>query len=143
MLPYMKHSNQGRVGSMPQNRWYEEDCRELHRQLNVSQLSGTITSVQARNEMYKMTRPKRRVWEASEYWELYHMLMSIDCATTWKRLRESRPQTPIEDPNTCHTYTERLYQVPNQPPIPMPSTPRPTMGILFTTSRVTKVIRKL
>ena len=44
-FPYTKHSSQGRVGSMPQNRWYDEDCRDLHRQLKVLQLSGTITSV--------------------------------------------------------------------------------------------------
>ena len=29
-IPYTKHSNQGRVRSMPQNRWYDEDCRYLH-----------------------------------------------------------------------------------------------------------------
>ena len=53
----------------------------------------------------------------------YHMLMSRDCALAWKRLQESRPQTPTEDPNTWCTYTKRLYHVPNQPPIPRPSTP--------------------
>ena len=71
------------------------------------------------------------------------MLMSRDCALAWKRLWEPRPQTPIEDPNTWHTYTERLYHVPNQSPIPMPSTPRPTTGTLFTASRVMKVITNL
>ena len=59
-LPYTKHSNQGRVGSMPQNRWYDDDCRDLHRQLKVSYLSGTITSIQAHKEMLKMTRRKRQ-----------------------------------------------------------------------------------
>ena len=142
-FPYTKASSHGRIGSMPQNKWYDEDCRELYRQLKVSRLSGTLSSVQARKEMRKMTRRKRRAWEASQYWELYHMLMSRDCALAWKRLREPRSQTPIEDPNIWHTYTERLYHVPNQPPIPLPSTPRPTMGTLFTTSRVTKVIKKL
>ena len=47
----MRHSNQGRVGSIPQNRWYDEDFRELYRLLKVSQLGGTITVVQARKEM--------------------------------------------------------------------------------------------
>ena len=45
------------------------------------------------------------------------MLMSRDYALAWKRPQEPRPQTPIEDPNTWHTYTKRLYQVPNQMPI--------------------------
>ena len=67
-------------------------------------------------------------WEASQYWEVYHMLMSRDDALAWKRLWEPRPQTPVKDPNTWHTYIERFYHVPNQPPIPMPSTPRPTTG---------------
>ena len=142
-FPYTKYSNQGRVGSMPQTRWYDEDCRNLHRQLKVSQLGGTITAIQARKEKRKMARHKRRVWETSQYWELYHMLMSSDCATAWRRLREPTPQTPIEDPNTRHTYTKSPYQVPNQPPIRMPSTPRPTMGTFYTTSRVTKIRKKL
>ena len=93
--------------------------------------------------MCEITRRKRRAWEASQYWELYHMLISSDCATVWRRLREPRPQTSIEDPNTWHPYTKRLYQVPNQPPISMPSTRRPTLGTLLTTSRATKVIKKL
>ena len=46
-FPYTKHSNHSRIGSMPQNKWYDEDCRELYRQLKVSRLSGTISSVQA------------------------------------------------------------------------------------------------
>ena len=54
-FPYTKHSNQCRVGSMPQNRWYDDDCRDLNRQLKVPQLGDTITSVQARKEMCKMT----------------------------------------------------------------------------------------
>ena len=83
------------------------------------------------------------MWEAFQYWELYHMLMSSDCAIAWKRLWEPRPQTPINDPNTWHTYTERLYQVPNHPPSHMPCTPRRTMGTVLTTERVTKVIKKL
>ena len=33
---YTKHSNQDRVGAIPQNRWYDEDCVDLSRQLKVS-----------------------------------------------------------------------------------------------------------
>ena len=29
-FPHTKHSKQGRVGSMPHNRWYDEDCRDLY-----------------------------------------------------------------------------------------------------------------
>ena len=91
-------------------------------------------------KMRKMTRRKR---ETSRYWELHHMLMSSDCVIAWKILQEPRPQTPIEHYSIGYTYTERLYPVPNQSPILMPSTPWPTMGTLFATYWVTKVIKKL
>ena len=71
------------------------------------------------------------------------MLMSSDCVTAWKRLGEPRRHTPIENPSTWHSYAENLYQVPNQPPISMPYTPRPNMGNFFTTSMVMKAIKRL
>ena len=73
---------------MPQNRWYDDDCKDLHRELKVSQLNGTITPIQVRKEMCTMTRRKRQSWEASQNWELYHMLMSNDFTSAWKRLWE-------------------------------------------------------
>ena len=30
-FPYTKDSSHGRIGSMPQNKWYDEDCWELYR----------------------------------------------------------------------------------------------------------------
>ena len=78
-FPYTKYSNQSRIGSMPSNMWYVEDYRALYRQLEVLQLSDrTISLVQARKEMHKMTRRKRQAWETSQYLELYHMFMSRD-----------------------------------------------------------------
>ena len=35
-VPYTKHSNHSRLGSMPKNKWYDEDCRDLYSQLKVS-----------------------------------------------------------------------------------------------------------
>ena len=64
-FPYTKHSNQSRIGSIPHNRWYDEDRRDFYRQLKVSRLSGSISSVQVCKEMCKMKRRKRRAWEAS------------------------------------------------------------------------------
>ena len=142
-FPHTRHCSKVRLGSMPQNRWYDEECRDLYRHLKISQLNGTISSVEARKRMRKMTRCKKRAWEESQYWELYHMLMSCDSATAWRRLREPKSRTPIEEPNTWHTYAEKLYQVPNQPPIQTPSGPRPRIGTFFTTSMVIKAIKKL
>ena len=110
-FPHTKLSKQGTVGSMPQNRWYDEDCKDLYRQ---------------HKELQKMTRRKKQVWEAPQYWKLYHMLMCSLCTTNQHPLR-------IQD-HTWHVYTNKLYQVLNQPPIRMPSTPRPTMETFFKTS---------
>ena len=142
-FPHTRHSHHTRIGSMPQNRWYDDECRDLYKKLRISQLTGLIGHREARKQMRKMTRYKKRVWEESQYWDLYHMLMSNDCARAWRRLQEPQSQTPIQDPSTWHTYAEKLYQVPDQPPIMTPYTPRPTMGTFFTTSMVIKAIKKL
>ena len=58
-FPYTKHSNQGKLGSMPQNKWYDEDSRDLHRKLTVSQLNGSITvEIQAQHRPSRLKKPR-------------------------------------------------------------------------------------
>lgn len=128
---------------MPQNRWYDDECRELYRRLRTQKALGEITETEARKRMKTLTRRKRRKYEETQYWDLYHMLMSGDAATAWRRLREPRTPTPIEDPETWHSYAEGLYHIPQQPPIPHPPEPRPTTCTFFTTQMVKRAIRRL
>lgn len=100
-FPY--HIQTGRPptsGSMPQNRWYDDECRNLYHSLRVQRARGEITRRQAGRRMHTLTRRKRRAYEEAQYWDTYHMLMSRDAAAAWRRLREPRPPTPIADPQT-------------------------------------------
>ena len=114
------------AGSLPQNRWYNDDCRDKYRQLKLSRLGGIITTNKAHKEMGNMICRKRQTWEASQIrtsticsWVTSVPLPGGDYG--------NKTKTPIKDRNTWYTYTEKLYQAPNQPCIPMPSSPRPTV----------------
>lgn len=106
-FPHTTHTGHPpRAGTMPQNRWYDADCRELYRHLRSQKALGEITEIEARKKMKTLTRRTRRAYEETQYWDLYHMLMSGDAATAWRRLRESQTPTPIEDLEIWHTYAE-------------------------------------
>ena len=77
------HTHMGRTvkpGTMPQNRWYDDECRELYMPLRTQQALGKITQKEARRQMRSLTRRKRRAYEETQYWDLYHLLMSRDSA---------------------------------------------------------------
>ena len=69
--------------------------------------------------------------------------MSPDCKVSWRRLREPRPPTPIEDSEAWRAYAEGLYHVPHQPPIPQPPDIRPVIGAFFTRAMVLRAILRL
>ena len=71
------------------------------------------------------------------------MLMSSNTSTAWRHLRERHPSTPINDPQTWHTYAKQLYEIPNQPLIPQPTDSPPTTSTFFTTTMVARVIGHL
>ena len=142
---YPHHTSSGHItkGNMPQNQWYDEECRELYRSLQAQKARGEITHQEASRCIKTLTRRKRRAYEEEQYWDLYHLLMSRDAATAWRRIREPRPPTPIDDPQVWHTYAESLYHLPLQPPIIHPPDPRPTISTFFTAPMVEKAIRRL
>ncbi|MCO5608775.1 hypothetical protein L7F22_062991 [Adiantum nelumboides] len=88
------HTYPPREGSMPQNGWYDDDCRELRRGLRTAETLGEITHRQAQRRMQSLIRRKKREWEERQYWELYHLLMSRDSEEAWRRIRE-RGRPPI------------------------------------------------
>ncbi|MCO5549181.1 hypothetical protein L7F22_002647 [Adiantum nelumboides] len=128
---------------MPQNRWYDDECRELYRNLRAQRAPGEITEREARRQMKTLTRRKKREFEEAQELDLFHLLMSQDSAVAWRRLREPRPSTPIEDPQRWHDYAQRLYEIPGQPLIPKRIGPRPASSTFFTAGMVERAIRCL
>ena len=141
-FPVTTHSAP-RTGAMPQNRWYDDECRQLYQNLRAQQALGSISERQMRRRMGTLTRRKRRAFEEAQWWDMYHTLMSRHATVAWRDMRQRSIPTPIEDPDVWRTYTERLYQIPDQPPIPHPAEPRPTTPTFFTIEMVRKGIQGL
>ncbi|MCO5600622.1 hypothetical protein L7F22_054737 [Adiantum nelumboides] len=116
-FPHSTHTDSPRTGTMPQNRWYDDECRDLRKKVRALEASGEITHREAQRRMHSLTRRKKRAWEEIQYWDLYHLLMSRDSKEAWRRIRESRQPTPNQDPQQWHHYAESLYHIPDQPPI--------------------------
>ncbi|MCO5554543.1 hypothetical protein L7F22_008073 [Adiantum nelumboides] len=128
---------------MPQNRWYDDECRQLYQRLRAQHITEQISERQMRRQMGTLTRRKRRAFEVTQWWDMYPTLQSRDAAISWRDMRQRTPPTPIEDPAIWHTYAEALYQVPAQPPLPHPAAPRPTAPTLFTIDMVRRGIQSL
>ncbi|KAH6556711.1 hypothetical protein KP509_1Z160900 [Ceratopteris richardii] len=89
-FPHRTYVHPPRRGSMPQNRWYDAECRELRKHLQILEHRGDITHAQSQRRMQILTRRKRREWEERQYWDIYHLLMSRDSVVAWRHLRERR-----------------------------------------------------
>ena len=54
--PHHKHSS----GNMPQNNWYDEECKETRTSLQKEVLMGAITQKQSKKMYSKVVRRKKR-----------------------------------------------------------------------------------
>ena len=144
-FPHTPHRpvTQAKTGTMPQNDWYDDECRDTRARLLLKQARGEISAKQAKRAFQSLTRRKKRAFEIEKYWALYQLFLSNNSAEAWKKIREHRPPTPITTPQVWHTYGESLYHIPDQPPLPHPPQPRPSTSTFFTTSMVKKAIKKL
>ncbi|MCO5610243.1 hypothetical protein L7F22_064479 [Adiantum nelumboides] len=50
-------------GTMPQNRWYDDECRQLYQRLRAEHITEQISERQMRRQMGTLTRRKRRAFE--------------------------------------------------------------------------------
>ena len=67
-FPHHMHKvHTARSGTMPQNRWYDEECKELYRHLRTQQALGRITREEARRQMRPLTRRKKQAYEETQY----------------------------------------------------------------------------
>ena len=74
--PHHKHSSK----NMPQNNWYDKECKEMRTSLQREVLSGAITQKQSKKMYNKIVRRKKRNYLAQLEKELYHLFLSQDFA---------------------------------------------------------------
>ena len=71
--PHTQSEHMQRSGSMPQNNWYDEECREMRATLQREVLLGVMTHRQLQIAFLRLLRQKKRTYLAQLERELYHL----------------------------------------------------------------------
>ena len=110
--PHYKPHHKCSSGSMPQNNWYDKECRQMRISLQKEVLSGAITQKQAKKMYSKIVRRKKRNHLAQLEKKLYHLFLSQDSAEAWKFFQEHTPPPAITSIEVWGDYAKTLYTVP-------------------------------
>ena len=76
--PHTQPDQRQRSGSMPQNSWYDEECRDMRAQVQRELLLGVITYRQSRIALRRLVRRKKRAFLAQIERDLYKLFLSRD-----------------------------------------------------------------
>ncbi|MCO5607954.1 hypothetical protein L7F22_062156 [Adiantum nelumboides] len=118
---------------MPQNSWYDEECREMRAQLQRDFLLGVITHRQSQTAFRRLVRRKKRAYLAQLERDLFDLFLSRDSGDAWRFFHEHSPPPVITSPAVWGQYVTSLYTVPGQDPLPDPTEPCPPTSTFFTT----------
>ena len=141
--PHTQPDQRRRSGSMPQNSWYDEECKETRARIQRELLLGVITHRQSRITLRRLVRRKKRAFLAQMERDLYQLFLSQDSGEAWRFFHEHSPPPCITSPEVWGQYAASLYTIPGQPPLPDPPEPCPTTSIFFTTEMVKKAIDRM
>ena len=87
-----------RPGSMPQNSWYDAECREMRITLEKEVLLGIITHKKSRSIFRCLVRRKKRAFITQLEQGLYKLFQSQDSSEAWRLFHEHSPPLPITSP---------------------------------------------
>ena len=141
--PHTKPHQKRSTGNMPQNNWYDEECKEMRTSLQKEELSGAITHKQSKKMYSRIVRRKKRNYLAQLEKELYHLFLSQDSAEAWKFFQERTPPPAITSTEVWGEYAKTLYTVLGQEPLPEPLEICPQNYSFFTKEMVRKAIDKM
>eukprot|EP00250_Pteridium_aquilinum_P004691 c14891_g1_i2 orf=2-1366(-) len=141
--PHTQPDRRRHSGSMPQNSWYDEECREMRAQLQRDLLLGVITYRQSRIAYRRLVRRKKRAFLAQMERDLYQLFLSRDSREAWRFFHEHSPPPVITSPDVWGQYATSLYTVPGQDPLPDPTEPCPPTSTFFTTGMVKRAIGRM
>lgn len=128
---------------VPQNSWYDNECREMRNRLQREVTLGARTHKQAQTSFRRLVRKKKRDFLAQQEAEIYQLFLGQDSEKAWRMFQERSPPTPIAAPGIWHTYARTLYEVPGQPPTLPPTSLRPTHSTFYTPHMVVEAIDRL
>ena len=107
-----------KTGNMPQNSWYDEECREVRAQIKRELALGNITYKQSRVALRRIVRRKKRAFLTWLEHELYQLFLSRDSSEAWRFFHEQSPPPVITSPDAWGQYAASLYTISGQPPLP-------------------------
>ena len=132
-----------KTGNMPQNSWYDEECKEVRAQIKRELTLGNITYKQSRVALRRIVRWKKRAFLTWLEHELYQLFLSRDSREAWRFFHEQSPPPMITSLDVWCQYAASLYTISGQPPLPEPIEPCPTTSTFFTMEMVKKAIDKM
>ena len=141
--PHTQPDQRRRSGHMPQNSWYDEECRQGRAQIQRELALGVITYRQSRIATRRLVRRKKRTFLVQMEQDLYQLFLSRDSGEAWRLFHEQSPPPVITSTETWGQYAASLYTVPDQPPLPDPPQPCPATSTFFTTEMVKEAIGRM
>lgn len=141
--PHTQPDQKRGFGNMPQNSWYDEECRETRAQIQRELTLGIITYRQSRIALRRLVRRKKRTFLAQLEHDLYQLFLSKDSSEAWRFFHEHSPPPVITSPEIWGQYATSLYDVPGQPPLPDPIESCPATSTFFTKEMVKKAIDRM
>ena len=109
--PHTQSTNKPRPGNMPQNSWYDTECRETRIALQKQVLLGTITYKKSRSTFQSLIRRKKRAFITQQELELYKLFQGKDSSEAWRFFHEQSPPLTITSPETWGKYATSLYTI--------------------------------
>ena len=141
-FPHSQPSRRPSSGKMPQNSWYDEECKETRATLQREVHMGTTTHRQSRITFRRLVRRKKRAYLAQLERDLYQLFLSQDSGEAWRLFREHSPTPAITSTDTWGEYATSLYTVPDQTSLPHPEE-CPHTCTFFTEEMVRKAIDRM
>ena len=141
--PHTQPHHKRRSSSMPQNSWYDEECREMRITLQREVFSGVITHKQSHMSFRCLVRKKKRNYLAHLKRKLYHLFLCQDSPEAWKLFQEQSPPLAIISNETWGKYATSLYTLPWQLSMPHPLESCPHICTFFTDEMVRKAIDRM
>lgn len=102
--PHTQPGRRRHSGSMPQNSWYDEECKDVRAQLERDLLLGAITHRQSRIAFRRLVRRKKRAFLAHMERDLYQLFLSRDSGEAWRLFHEHSPPPVITSPDVWGQY---------------------------------------
>lgn len=142
-FPCTLPSSRPSCSTVPQNGWYDQECKTVHTQLEKEVATGARTRSQAMTLKRRMVRKKKRAYLAKLEEVYYQMFLGRDSKRAWQMMHERQPPIQITSPDAWLEYGRHLYDVLGQSPIGPPNAHRPAQCSFFTWRMVRDAIYRL